>query len=83
MPGPKRPLMLVVLVVLWALLGVVAGLDALVGAAVVTSRPPLFLLAGLAAFCAVYLFGVVLVTRKSRPADGACAQSCSSPGLFW
>ena len=40
----------VILAFLAALLGVVAGLSALIGAATITERPPLFLLAGLLAF---------------------------------
>jgi len=54
----------IVLVVLAALLGVAAGLGTLLGAAVVISKPSLFLLAGLAAFCPVYLLGLLFVTRK-------------------
>jgi proline iminopeptidase len=49
----------VVFVVLAALLGVAAGLGALLGAAKVTDRPPLFLLAGLLAFCVAYLLGLL------------------------
>lgn len=44
--------------------GVAAGAGALLGAAAVTARPPLFLPAGLLAFCAVYAFGLLLATRK-------------------
>jgi len=54
----------VLAVALAALFGVASGLGALLGAATGTARPPLFLLAGLAAFCAVYLLGLLLVTRK-------------------
>jgi proline iminopeptidase len=54
----------IALVVLAVLLGVVAGVGALLGAAALTSRPPLFLLAGLAGFCAVYLLGLLLATHK-------------------
>jgi proline iminopeptidase len=54
----------IVLVVLAVLLGVAAGLGALLGAAALTSRPPLFLLAGLAGFCAVYLLGLLFATHK-------------------
>jgi len=52
-----------VLAMLAALLGVVAGLGALVGAATITARPPLFLLAGLLAFCVAYSLGLLLATR--------------------
>jgi proline iminopeptidase len=54
-------------VVLAALLGVVAGLGALLGAAKITDRPPLFLLAGLLAFCAAYLLALLLATRGVSP----------------
>ena len=57
----------IVLVVLAALLGVAAGVAGLLGAAAITDRVPLFLLAGLAAFCLVYLLGLVLVTHGSEP----------------
>jgi uncharacterized membrane protein YfcA len=57
---------LFILVVLAALLGVSAGLGALLGAAALTSRPPLFLLAGLVGFCAVYLLGLLFATRKVK-----------------
>jgi proline iminopeptidase len=50
-----------------ALFGVVSGLGALIGAAAVTDRPPLFLLAGLFAFCAAYLLGLLFATRKVGP----------------
>jgi proline iminopeptidase len=60
-PGPIG---CVVLAVLAALLGVAAGLGALIGAAAITVRPMLFLLAGLLAFCAVYSLGVTLITRR-------------------
>jgi proline iminopeptidase len=53
----------VMLALLAALLGVVAGLGALIGAATITDRPPLFLLAGLLAFCVAYLLGLLLATR--------------------
>jgi proline iminopeptidase len=59
-----RLILMVLAVALAALFGVASGLGALLGAATVTARPPLFLLAGLAAFCAVYLLGLLLVTRK-------------------
>ena len=54
-PGPTRR----VFIVLAILLGVVAGLGALLGAAMVTDRASLFLLAGLAAFGATYIFGLL------------------------
>ena len=47
-----------------ALFGIAAGTGALLGAATVTARPPLFLLAGLFAFCTAYLLGLLFVTRK-------------------
>jgi proline iminopeptidase len=56
-----------VLFVLALLVGGAAGLAALIGAAVVTDQPPFFLLAGLAAFCLVYLLGLVLTTREIAP----------------
>jgi proline iminopeptidase len=54
----------VILALLAALLGVVAGLGALIGAATITERPPLFLLAGLLAFCVAYSLGLLLATRR-------------------
>jgi hypothetical protein len=57
----------VVLALLAALLGVVAGLGALLGAATITYRPPLFLLAGLLTFCAAYSLGLLLATRGISP----------------
>ncbi len=65
-PGPTRR---IVLVVLAALLGVAAGLGALMGAATITDRPPLFLLTGLAAFCAAYSLGLLLATRGIAPSQ--------------
>ena len=59
----------IVLVLLTLLLGVAAGLSALIGAAAITDRPPLFVLAGLAAFCLVYLLALVLATRGIAPAS--------------
>lgn len=53
----------VILALLAALLGVAAGLGALIGAATITDRPPLFLLAGLLAFCVAYSLGLLLATR--------------------
>jgi hypothetical protein len=57
----------VVLALLAALFGAAAGTGALLGAATVTDRLPLFLLAGLAAFYAAYLLGLLLVTRRAGP----------------
>ena len=54
-----------VLVVLAVLLGVSSGLGAFLGAAALTSRPPLFLPAGLAGFCAFYLLGYQLGASHS------------------
>ncbi len=59
-----RPILLVSLA---ALLGVAAGLVALIGMATITDRPPQFLLAGLAAFCMVYVSGLLLATRGIAP----------------
>jgi len=56
----------VVLALLAALAGV-ASTGALFGAATVTDRLPLFLPAGLAAFCAAYPPGLLLVTRRAGP----------------
>jgi hypothetical protein len=53
----------VILALLAALLGIVAGLGALIGTATITDRPPLFLLAGLLAFCVAYSLGLLLATR--------------------
>jgi type VI protein secretion system component VasK len=63
-PGPLKRGVLVVLVLL---LGVAAGLSALIGAAAITGRPPLFLLVGLVVFCLVYLLGLLLATRGIAP----------------
>jgi proline iminopeptidase len=63
-PGPTRR---IVLVVVAALLGVAAGLGALLGAAALTDRPQVFVLAGLLAFCATYFFGLLLATRGISP----------------
>lgn len=54
----------VVLALLVTLVGIVAGLGALLGAAIITDQPPLFLLAGFLAFCIAGLLGLLLVTRK-------------------
>ena len=56
-----------VFVALAMLLGVAAGLGTLLGAAAATDRPRLFLLAGLLAFCAAYLLGLMLATRGISP----------------
>jgi proline iminopeptidase len=57
----------IILVVLALLLGVAAGLAALIGTAAITDSVPLFLLSGLAAFFLVYLLGLVLTTREIAP----------------
>jgi proline iminopeptidase len=57
----------VVFVVLAALLAAVGGIGALLGAATITDRPPLFLLAGLLAFCVAYSLGLLLATRGISP----------------
>jgi hypothetical protein len=59
-PGLTRQFALVLIALL---LGVVAGLSALIGAAAITDRIPLFLLAGLLVFCLMYLLALVLATR--------------------
>ncbi|HEX6709373.1 MAG TPA: alpha/beta fold hydrolase [Rubrobacter sp.] len=58
-PGSIRRIVFLV-----APIGAVAGLGTLIGAAEITDRPPLFLLAGFLAFCAIYYLGIVLATRK-------------------
>jgi proline iminopeptidase len=79
----------VVLALLAALLGVVVGLGALLGAATITDRPPLFLLAGLLAFCAAYSLGLLLATRGISPSRKRraravlfCAGTAVVVGLF-
>jgi len=79
----------VVLALLAALLGVVAGLGALLGAATITYRPPLFLLAGLLTFCAAYSLGLLLATRGISPSRKRraravlfCAGTAVVVGLF-
>jgi len=52
----------IILVLMAALFGAAAGTVALLGVATITARPRLFLLAGLAAFCAAYLLGMLLAT---------------------
>jgi proline iminopeptidase len=54
---------LVILALLAALLGLVAGLGAIIGATMITDRPPLFLLAGLLAFGVAYSLGLLLALR--------------------
>jgi len=56
-----------VLVLLAALVAVVAGLAALVGAAVLTAQPSLFLLAGLVAFAVTFWLGLLPATRWIPP----------------
>ena len=69
-----------ILTLLAALLGVVAGLGALTGVATITDRPPLFLLAGLIAFCVAYALGLLLATRGFRLfASNASEWFCSVP----
>jgi len=53
----------IILASLAALLGVVAGLGALIGAATIADRPRLFLLAGLLAFCVAYSLRLLIATR--------------------
>jgi proline iminopeptidase len=60
----------VVLVLTAALFGTAAGTVTLLGAATTTPRPPLFLLAGLVAFCAAYLLGLLLATRGVLASGG-------------
>jgi proline iminopeptidase len=78
-----------VLVLVAALVGASAGLGALLGAATITARPPLLLLASLLAFCAVYLLGLLLATRgiatsRRRRARAVlfCAGTVAVVGLF-
>jgi hypothetical protein len=71
-----------VLVVMAALFGTAGGLGALLGAATVTDRPPLFLVAGLAAFCATYLLGLLLATRgvaRTRKRRALAVYFCRAP----
>src|ERR671913_374603 len=64
LPRKVRGALVVLEVGLAALIGVAAGLGALLCAATITARPPLFVLTGLIAFCATYLLGLWLATRK-------------------
>jgi proline iminopeptidase len=64
MPGLMTRILLVILALL---LGVAAGLAALIGVAAITDRPPLFLMAGLAAFVGVYLIALLPATRALTP----------------
>ena len=57
----------VVLALLVTLVGIVAGLGALLGAATITDQPPLFLLAGFLAFCVADLLGL---RARSTPPGG-------------
>jgi hypothetical protein len=50
----------------WRWFGVVVGLGALLGAATITDRPPLFPLACLLAFCVTCLLGLLLATLKDE-----------------
>jgi peptidoglycan/LPS O-acetylase OafA/YrhL len=78
----------VVLALLVALVGVVAGLGALLGAAAITDRPPLFLLAGLLALCVACLLGLLLVplkvnaTRRRVRLISFCAGTALIVGAF-
>lgn len=79
----------VVLVLMAALFGAAVGTVALLGTATITARPTLFLLAGLAAFCAAYLTGLLLATRgvsslRKRRARAIlfCAGTVALVGLF-
>ena len=47
-----------------------------------TDRPPLFLVAGLAAFCATYLLGLLLATRgvaRTRKRRALAVYFCRAP----
>ena len=68
-----------VLVVLALLLGVAAGLSALIGAAAITDRPPLFLLVGLVIFCLVYLLGCCSPRGIAPAGANASGRSYSAP----
>ena len=75
----------VILALLAALLGVVEGLGALIGAATITDRPPLFLLAGLLAFCVAYSLGLLLATRgisSLRKRRARAALFCTGTALI-
>ena len=63
-PGLARR---IVLVLIAAVVGVAAGLGALLGAAARTDRVAVFLLAGLAAFVVVYMLALLLATRAIAP----------------
>ena len=85
-PGLTRR---VVFVVLAALLATAAGIGALIGAAATTDRPPIFLLAGLLAFCATYSLGLLLATRGIAPTQRRraravlfCAVTAAVAGAF-
>jgi proline iminopeptidase len=54
-----------------ALLALAAGATALLGAALATDRPEVFLASGLTVFCVVYLVGLLLATRTIAPARRA------------
>jgi hypothetical protein len=69
-----------VLVLLTALFGGASGLGALLGAAAVSDRPPLFLLADLAALSAAYSLGplrlpLVVLGRRLRSTVGKGSSS--------
>jgi hypothetical protein len=68
-----------------ALIGITAGLGALLGAATITDRPPQFLLAGLLAFCTTYLLGLLFPTRRiasSRKRRVRAALFCTGTALI-
>ena len=73
----------VVLALLVTLVGIVAGLGALLGAATITDQPPLFLLAGFLAFCVADLLGLLLVTRKVNTTRRRVQLSPSAPAPPW
>jgi hypothetical protein len=73
----------VVLALLVTLVGIVAGLGALLGAATITDQPPLFLLAGFLAFCVADLLGLLLVTRKVNTTRRRVRLSPSAPAPPW
>lgn len=79
----------VVLALLAGLLGLVAGFGALLGMATITDLPALFVLAGLFAFCVVYLLGLLSVTRGGAPPAGrrarlvySCVGAAVVAGIF-
>src|SRR5919202_3247581 len=63
-PAPDRPTRGVLRLAVVMVVAAVAGLAALVGAAMGSARPPVFLGAGLVVFLAATAAGVALATRK-------------------